>query len=406
MTREFVLFRLLPFCALCCCALLGVCGVGHPGALLATQSDAIALQRLGALALDGTSPYSQALVREVTRSSPVPVNELFYPPSFIPALLLLTAADESVWRAVLLIVQIACSAYLLSWAAARGASAKLMVGYAPILLYALYQTARFGQITCIILVCALLFWEQYRERKNFWRSALLLCGATMKPSVTLALLGYLLCEKRFRLLGCAAGLHLLLVGLVWVTTGHDPLSMFTGWLGALSSYRGYLHNSPAGSFVYGASTALYHLVGVSSALDLLALPVAYLLWRMRGVFSQAETIALLLATAFVFGTPHAYDFYLLVPALVCLVNRTGKVVGCMVLSTLMLTPQRVMIELGFVEFDSVLRVVVPLVICTLLVATRVEFEPQRGVRVLAWLRKTTQSVYLLIVRGDSVHTSR
>jgi hypothetical protein len=210
----------------------------------------------------------------------------------------------------------------------------------------------------------------------------------MKPSIALGLVCFLVCEGSFGLLVRAGLLHVLLVGVVTILSGLNPLSLAQEWFGALAAYREYAVNSPSSPYVYGISTGLERIFGVSVSLDLLALPAAYLLWRTRELFSQTEIAALLLATAFIFGTPHAYDFYLLAPALVCLVAMPGKRVASFTLAVLLILPQRMMLELGFLSFDSVLRVVVPVVLCAVLVSARL-FSAERSVDKAGILSETS-----------------
>jgi hypothetical protein len=193
----------------------------------------------------------------------------------------------------------------------------------------------------------------------------------MKPSIALGLLCFLVLDRNFALLLRAALLHILCIGIASLMSGLNSLSLLSEWLGTLAAYRDYAVNSPAGPFVYGVSTALERISGVELSLDLLVLPATYLVWRSRESFLHIAILALLLAPAFVFGTPHAYDFYLLMPAFLCFANTPARRVASIALMMLLILPQRLMIEVGFVSFDSVLRVVVPVVLCALFVTTRI-----------------------------------
>jgi hypothetical protein len=358
------------------CALLGVYGLGHQNDLLTTQADIVSLHFLASLARVGISPYNGEAVARLSAGLPFPVEELFYPPSFLALLFPLNALDETTLRVFTALAQIACTAWLVFYLARRNipsASERLLTIYNPLLYYALFQTVRFGQISCVVVALAVVFWHQRTTSKSPWWKALLLCGITMKPSIALGLLCFLMCEGRLGLLVRAGLLHVLCLLTVSLVSGLNPLSLVQEWFAALAAYRDYAVNSPASPYVYGISTGLERMFGISLSLDLLALPAAYLLWRAREAFSQSEILALLLAAAFVFGTPHAYDFYLLAPALLCLVDIPGKRVPAFTFAVLMILPQRVMAELGFVSFDSVLRVVVPMVLSAMLVSTRLFF---------------------------------
>jgi hypothetical protein len=374
--KEGFWTKALPLGVMLICALVGVYGLGHQNNLLTTQADIVSLHFLGSLARGGISPYNSETVDRLSAGLPFPVEELFYPPSFLALLLPISVLDETTLRVFTVLAQIACTAWL-TFYLARGntpsASAQLLTIYNPLLYYALFQTVRFGQISCLVVALAVVFWHQRTTSKSPWWNALLLCGITMKPSIALGLLCFLLCERSFGLLVRAGLLHVLCLLTVSVVSGLNPLALVQEWFAALAAYRDHAVNSPVSPYVYGISTGLERMFGVSVALDLLVVPTAYLLWRVREVFSQSETLALLLAAAFVFGTPHAYDFYLLAPALLCLVDIPGKRGAAFAFAVLMILPQRVMVELGFVGFDSVLRVVVPMVLSAMLVSTRLFF---------------------------------
>lgn len=372
--REAIIGKALPLCMMCLCALVGVYGLGHQNDLSSTQADILSLQFLGSLAAHGTSPYSREVVQRLGTALPFPVHELFYPPSFLAFLIPLANLNDGALRLLTALIQIACTVYLalyITRLSDRLVSTLRFALYNPLLYYALFQTVRFGQLTCVAVVLALLVWNRRSERRNVWWTAALLCGVTMKPSIALGLLCFLLLERNFALLLRAGFLHLACLCAAALMSGLNALSLLQEWLGTLAAYRDYAVNSPTGPFVYGVSTALERISGVSLSLDLVVLPAAYLIWKTREHFSQIEILALLLAAAFIFGTPHAYDFYLLIPAFLCFANTPARRVTSCILMVLMILPQRLMTEAGFVTFDSVLRVVIPLVLYGLFFTTRV-----------------------------------
>lgn len=372
--REAIIDKALPLCMMCVCALVGVYGLGHQNDPSSTQADILSLQFLGSLAAHGTSPYSRKVVQQLGAGLPFPVHELFYPPSFLAFLIPLASLSDGALRVVTILIQIACTVYLalcITRVSTGSISTRRFALYNPLLYYALFQTVRFGQLTCVATVLALLVWNRRNEQKNVWWTAALLCGVTMKPSIALGLLCFLLLEKHFALFLRTGLLHLASLSAAALMSGLNPLSLLQEWLGTLAAYRDYAVNSPTGPFVYGVSTALERISGQSLSLDLLVLPAVYLIWKTREHFSQIEILALLLAAAFIFGTPHAYDFYLLIPAFLCFVHTPAQRVASCILMMLMILPQRLMTEVGFVTFDSVLRVVVPLVLYGLYFTTRV-----------------------------------
>jgi hypothetical protein len=239
------------------------------------------------------------------------------------------------------------------------------VWLSPVVFLALFQTARFGQLSCFVCAAALCFWDRWRAGRVDWVAVALLFLATLKPSISLPIVIFLAFERSFALLVAVALMH---VGGTWIASaliGVDAGALLTEWLMSLGRYRELPQNSPSGSFVYGLSTLLYRTTDVQCSLDLLALPLSYIVWRFRASYTANDCIALLLLIAFMVGAPHAYDFLLLLPALwsVCggLENsRAGSLYG--IASVMLLLPQRVLESVGFSSFDGILRVCAPIVL--------------------------------------------
>ncbi len=364
-------------------ALLGVFGFGHQYDLSLTQTDCRALlEVVGRAIREDFSPYQRASVESLSAVLRFPVDELFYPPSFIALAAPFTLSGEAFSRVLILVAQVLCFGYVISRSAKEiPARHQAWVWLSPVAFLALFQTARFGQLSCFACAAVLCFWDRWRAGRMDLVAALLLFVATVKPSISLALLVFLLLERSFALLFVVALMH---VGAGWIASqlsGVALWSLSTEWLSSLASYRELPQNSPTGSFVYGLSTLVHRFTDTQYSFDWLALPLSYAVWRMKNLFTQHECIALLLLISFVVGAPHAYDFLLLLPALWSVCGRampagdgdralswgTGM---CILVSVMLLLPQRVLLSAGFTSFDSILRVSAPLVLGIALVAGR------------------------------------
>jgi hypothetical protein len=181
----------------------------------------------------------------------------------------------------------------------------------------------------------------------------------MKPSITLPVVIFLALDRAVLLLIGAAALHVLLLCSATALTGIDPVSLLKQWLSVLATYRDLPQNDPSGEFVYGLSSLLTRILGKAPSLEVLALPGTYLVWRARSQLSLQQSIALLLVVAFVSGAPHAYDFFMLVPGLLCLLESNRGVLHYLLASAMLLVPQRLVELMGGRSFDSVFRVLAP-----------------------------------------------
>jgi hypothetical protein len=373
MTSHKAIRWVVPIGVLLVSAALGVFGIGHQNALHNTQTDIIALRHVGAMASEGVSPYNRVAVVQAASHLPFTVDELFYPPSAIPLLVLLGSLDTTLIRVLAVVVQVLCAVYLVYryQPNEREQNAPVNVStvarklpltlFCPVLLLALYQTVRAGQVSCVVVVAALIFWKLYHDRSSAttWFRMLALCVATMKPSITLPVVIFLALDRAFLLLIGAAALHVLLLCSATALTGIDPVSLLKQWLSVLATYRDLPQNDPSGEFVYGLSSLLTRILGKAPSLEVLALPGTYLVWRARSQLSLQQSIALLLVVAFVSGAPHAYDFFMLVPGLLCLLESNRGVLHYLLASAMLLVPQRLVELMGGRSFDSVFRVLAP-----------------------------------------------
>jgi hypothetical protein len=370
------LVRPVSFILLVAAALLGLYGLGHQNNFLLTQTDCRALQRVVAFALQRHSPYDRALVDQAFIDAPFKVHELFYPPSFIALTAPLTLVGDLGIRVLALVAQLASFWFVLSQARRLPVRMQALAFLSPVAFLALFQTVRFGQISCIAAAMAILLWKQLEgQRLEGLRTTLfegvLLFIATVKPSSTVAVLVYLVLERRFSLLAVAGLLHGACTVVAWLLTGIDPISLCAQWLHTIPKYREFAVNSPAESVVYGLSVLVHRLTGAVVSLDILALPLTCLVWRLRDRWTTPDVIALLFLISYMVGTPHAYDFFMLLPALIRTITRSLGVLIYAAVSLMLLVPQRVLQPVFGPEFESVLRVLAPVVLFLFL-----SFSPQ------------------------------
>jgi hypothetical protein len=359
--------RIVSWSGLAWAALLGIFGLSYQHDLSLTQTDGRALFQVIERAIqNGISPYQRQNVEGLSATMRFAVDELFYPPSFIALAAPFLFLGEDGVRALLLLAQVLCFGFILS-RASKHVPDRYQAGVwlCPVAFLALFQTARFGQLSCFVCAAVLCFWDRWRAGRADFVAMLLLFLATVKPSISLALVVFLAFERNFKLLFVVGLIH---VGATWIAstlTGVDVGTLFTEWLASLGRYRELPQNSPSESFVYGLSTLLYRTTGAQYSLDLLALPLSYVVWRFRASYTANECIALLLLVSFVVGAPHAYDFLLLLPALWSVWSRLEKSQAASVyilVSVMLLLPQRVLGSIGLSSFDSVLRVCAPMVL--------------------------------------------
>jgi len=367
------LAKKISLCACIMCAALGVFGVGHQNSFTHSQTDIQALRYVGQLARQGVSPYSREAVIEGAHHFPFVVDEFFYPPSAIPFVVALSFIEPTTVRLALVALQIVSAAmfiFLCVTPRQGGATfpghrvAHVLLYFSPVLLLALYHMARTGQVSCFVVVASLLFWQRYRANPRIvtWREIALLSVATIKPSIAFTLVIFLVLERRFILLTSVALVHIVSALAASVVTGLSLLSLTSGWREALLRYRFLPQNAPTGSFVYGISSAVSRVWDSAPSLELLAFPITYLLWRQRKVFSDQQLIALLVLVAFILGTPHAYDFFMVVPALLYTLGYPSGLLVYSVVSVLIILPQRIVAQLGVSSFDSSCRVLAPLIL--------------------------------------------
>ena len=368
--------RSLSLCGIVLAALLGVYGFGHQYTFLNTQTDCRALARVIQLALGGHSPYDRALIEGSFESAPFTIDELFYPPSFIPVAAIFVGLGEVPLRMLVGALQVLCFIWIISRATRavsaqdRGASYAPLLYLCPVAFFALFQTARFGQISCCVCLATLYFWDRWRAgRVGLWGIAAL-CLASMKPSAVLALFVFLLLEGKVGIVLSVALLHLLSAALASALTSVELSALISGWVDAVAHYRELPQNAVTGSFVYGVSVLVQRMTGFVIMLDFAAIPLAFLVWRARRQLSSHECIALLMVISFTIGSPHAYDFLFLLPALFCVIERGYGVVVYWIVCAMLLIPQRALQVVGVSSFDSILRVLAPLVLLIFLLATR------------------------------------
>lgn len=348
------------------CALIGVFGYTHHDSLIPTQWDALGLRYIARAFLQGIDPYSQDSMSTLATETWLPVQELFYPPSFMPLLASCALLPETVFRVLIVVLQIVSFVYISQRSCVRTSSAHTRALLAPLLMFSVYQTARFGQVSCFSVALLLLFWDRYRTGTAPWIQIVLLTLASVKPSVSIAVLVFLIFERRCTLLVGVAAAHLVLTCIAAALTGIEPFSLVRGWLAVLPRYRECLVNIPAGGYIYGLSTLLYQASGVFFSLEWLSLPIVYWIWRTQQRYSRESLIALLLVVSFLVSTPHAYEFCMILPALVC-VSRVGDAVGwCWVVTVMSMFPQRLLQTVAPAGFDSTLRALGPLVLCVIL----------------------------------------
>jgi hypothetical protein len=192
----------------------------------------------------------------------------------------------------------------------------------------------------------------------------------MKPSAVLALFVFLLLEGKVGIVLSVALLHLLSAALASALTSVELSALISGWVDAVAHYRELPQNAVTGSFVYGVSVLVQRMTGFVITLDFAAIPLAFLVWRARRQLSSHECIALLMVISFTIGSPHAYDFLFLLPALFCVIERGYGVVVYWMVCAMLLIPQRALQVVGVSSFDSILRVLAPLVLLIFLLATR------------------------------------
>jgi hypothetical protein len=171
----------------------------------------------------------------------------------------------------------------------------------PILILAFPYTSlmiELGSITNIIVLLCCSAWY-FSSRRSDVAAGLCLGLATVKPHYVLFITLYLLLERRWRLIGTASLISLLLFYLssFFIT----PLIGVTGWWTAASSYANSELNRPGSRWVMGIPSML-SAVGVhvpsQSQLYALGLIMVAVLWLTRRCLQRDDILAVLVLIQF------------------------------------------------------------------------------------------------------------
>ena len=356
--------------------LLGVIGFGRTTPRF---GEFTAVYTGGRVWLGGGNPYDAGQYAPAIRSFGVtsqPTPVFAYSPAAAPFAIAVATLPLPAARVILLLANllaVAALAWLMArfpWDPARhtGAAsalapwllASLMVGN-PFTMKGIYL----GQNT--LLVAAALTGAWYFSRRGAWLAGGVLLGVcSVKPQVAVLPALWFALEGRWKQLGTAAAVALLLAAYPLAVAGVGPT--LGGWRNALAVYATLPPNLLGDAGVVGLPSLLVAWgVPAPSSLQALLVTVCLtgLLWLVRARFSPSDVFCVLIALPVVFVFGHPYDVVLLVPLLAALglrlADRRALWPAGAALAVALILPDRLTARIGAPQGQWVTLAALPLV---------------------------------------------
>jgi hypothetical protein len=303
-------------------AAFGAWGIGHGGAM-STNGDARFLYVAGQLWQRGLSAYGQenALMLSVHPDLVNVVNryDFAYPPSIAPLCLLLASFPWDQAKLLMTGINVAAALMLgLLVAHFSHTDSRIQSGekwLMAALVIGSLTTAYVvwaGQTTIFITVALIAGWHYVRSGK-FILGGMLIGVTLIKPQLVIAVILWLILERRWRTLATAAGVTFLLALYPISITG--PIDLLENWYGAISHYPAASYNSLGSRMVFGVQSVLQTLgIPAPGWVPLLAIVLVGALWRVRSRLMPGDILPLLVGITVLFGYAHGYDLIIvLVP---------------------------------------------------------------------------------------------
>jgi hypothetical protein len=134
--------------------------------------------------------------------------------------------------------------------------------------------------------------------------------ATIKPQLSILVILWFILDRRWRILGVAAGTILLLCLIPAIVSG--PFQLPLDWFSALAVYKSQPPNSLGWIGQAGLQNAIYLLTGIALPnLFPLAIGITLVLWGLRSQLLLNDIFGVLPMLSLLFGYGHYYDVIVL-----------------------------------------------------------------------------------------------
>jgi hypothetical protein len=228
-----------------------------------------------------------------------------------------------------------------------------------------------------LCIFALLVWAWWFEMRGDWRRGGVLLGiATCNPPLALLPIVWLLCDRRFKVLG--VGLVTALVMAIPVLYVLGPLNAFRSWYDSLAIYNVYDVNVPGHREVFGIRSVFVAAGFPMIDLTVIGMAFAGVIWFFRSRLTDAEMLALLVIGGLLTLNAHTYTLaglIITVPVLCRHADQRGWVTpAALVLGALILMPRRVFRGLGAPDLLLHWRVAVVFGLALLIIALVISRE--------------------------------
>jgi hypothetical protein len=366
--------------------LFGVIGIGRT---TYRYGEFTAVYAAGRVWLAGGTPYAAGQFAPVIQSFGVtshPAPVFAYSPAAAPFALAVATLSLPAARIVLLLANLIAAAVLACLMArfpwdpgptpVRHGSrltpwllASLMISN-PFTMKGIYL----GQNT--LLVAAALTGAWWQARRGAWLGSGVLLGlCSVKPPIAVPLALWFALEGRWKQLGTAAAVALLLLAYPLALDGIGPT--LEGWRGALARYSAEPPNLFGDAGVVGLPSLLAAWKLPAPSLFeawLGAIALTGLLWMARARFSSSDVFCLLIGLPVVLVFGHPYDVVLLVPLLAALwlhlADRRTLWPTWAVLLIALILPDRLTVRFGAPQGQWVTLVAIPLMVWVLVLGYR------------------------------------
>lgn len=365
---------------LCACAAMlrfGIINAGHSGGFTQTNFDTKYLYVAGLSWLNGLNAYDPQVVSQLSAGFIRGEDGgFFYPPQIAPLCLLLAAFPWAKAQVVMTLLNVFCAGVVAFFCVrlVKRTEVKILKDpslnpwwFIPAIVIGnpfTIHTIRMGQTTLIIAAALVSGW--YYARRGQWLIAgILIAISTIKPQLSLLIILWLLLERRWRLLGIAAGTTLLFCLVPMAISG--PTEVFSDWFASLAAHEKVSANVVGNKYLFGIQNLLYVAgIDVPNLLPL-AILLTLVLWYYRSQLIVDDILGILLAILLLFGVAHIYDLAVLAPLVVGfwrhVRNRKGATIVAICLMLAMFFPQSLLIPF---RINLLLQFRVPLLLGSLI----------------------------------------
>lgn len=230
------------------------------------------------------------------------------------------------------------------------------------------QVVWWGQTSLLAFAATLGTWYFYtRQRRAL--AGICLGVAALKPQLCVLVILWLALERELKVIVVAGATALAFAAYPMFTRG--PLNVFLEWRAGLLANYAVEPNLPSFPHKIGAGSLLYSVhfpILLPDALWI-SLGAAFVcaLWIFRARFNNLERIGLLMAITLTFnGYLHDYDYVAVIPILaglwnVCRVSHARSIIAILLVA-LLFAPARIGQQLGFVQWRTVVLVVLAMML--------------------------------------------